>query len=362
MPEARHPEHELYDSEERFRLLVQSVVDYAIFMLDPGGRIVSWNAGAERIKGYAAHEIIGRHFSVFYPPDDIAADKPGTELELAVADGRLEDEGWRLRRDGTRFWANVVITALYDADGSLRGFGKVTRDMTERRSAERALDERGRLLSHLIRAQEAERQRIAWDVHDDTIQAMVAFGMRVQLIADRLPAEHAEAMSRLGDTVSATIDRLRDLTFRLHPPELDHSGLPEALSTYLAHVVAEAGLTWELRHDLRREPSPEIAITVYRICQEALTNVLKHARASSVTVSLSADDQGLLVGVADDGVGPSPDAPGRREHFGLIEMRERAELAGGWWSMEAAPGGGTIVRFWLPTPPSEASAERYLPR
>ncbi|WP_143264076.1 PAS domain-containing protein, partial [Amycolatopsis kentuckyensis] len=111
--------------DDRFRLLVQGVLDYAIFMLDTGGRIESWNAGAERIKGYAAGEIIGRHFSVFYPAEDIAAGKPARELEVAVAEGRLEDEGWRLRKDGTRFWANVVITALYDEQGRLHGFGKV---------------------------------------------------------------------------------------------------------------------------------------------------------------------------------------------------------------------------------------------
>ncbi|MFC7718750.1 sensor histidine kinase [Nonomuraea recticatena] len=183
----RMAEHALRESEERFRLLVQSVVDYAIFMLDTEGHIVSWNAGAQRIKGYRADEIVGSHFSVFYPPEDVASGKPDRELEIAVVEGRLEDEGWRVRKDGTRFWANVIITALFDETGRLRGFGKVTRDLTERRMAERTLDERGRLLAHLVQAQEMERRRIAWDVHDDTIQSMVAVGMRLQLLASRLP-------------------------------------------------------------------------------------------------------------------------------------------------------------------------------
>ncbi|HEX8868450.1 MAG TPA: PAS domain S-box protein, partial [Lentzea sp.] len=159
------------DESELFRLLVQGVRDYGIFMLDPGGHVVSWNTGAERIKGWAAEEIIGRHFSTFYPPEDVRAGKPEWELRVAKAEGALEDEGWRVRKDGTRFWANVIITALYDDTGELRGFGKVTRDMTERRRAEQQLTDRRRLLAHLVEAQEKERQRIAWDVHDDTIQA-----------------------------------------------------------------------------------------------------------------------------------------------------------------------------------------------
>ncbi|MCE6998087.1 PAS domain S-box protein, partial [Saccharothrix sp. S26] len=112
-------------TEDAYRLLVDSVLDYAIFMLDPTGRIVSWNAGAQRIKGYSADDIIGEHFSIFYPPEDLEARKPWYELEVAAEVGRFEDEGWRLRKDGTRFWANVVITALFDQSGQLRGFAKV---------------------------------------------------------------------------------------------------------------------------------------------------------------------------------------------------------------------------------------------
>src|SRR5205814_2151188 len=113
-----------------------SVRDYAIFLLDPSGHIVTWNPGAERIKGYKPEEILGRHFSAFYPPEDRAAGKPERGLRTAAAEGRFEDEGWRLRKDGSRFWANVIITALRDPAGNLRGFGKVTRDLTERRRAE----------------------------------------------------------------------------------------------------------------------------------------------------------------------------------------------------------------------------------
>ena len=121
---------------ELLGLLVAETRDYAIFLLDERGNVATWNAGAERFKGYRAQEIIGQHFSVFYPPEDVAAGKPSSELAIAAAEGRLEDEGWRIRKDGGRFWANVVITALRDKDGVLRGYGKVTRDLTERRAHE----------------------------------------------------------------------------------------------------------------------------------------------------------------------------------------------------------------------------------
>lgn len=124
------------EHESIFRALVDSVLDYAIFVLDPTGVIVTWNPGAERIKQYQAEEIIGRHFSVFYPEEDRSADKPSQELKIAAENGRFEDDGWRVRKDGSRFWANVVITPLRDKEGNLLGFGKITRDLTERRTAE----------------------------------------------------------------------------------------------------------------------------------------------------------------------------------------------------------------------------------
>ena len=124
------------EGEGLYRLLVESVRDYAIFALDPDGHVLSWNAGAQQFKGYEPHEIIGRHFRVFYGEADQKARHPENELVVAARDGRIEDEGWRIRKDGSRFWANVVITALRDEAGALVGFAKVTRDLTERKAAE----------------------------------------------------------------------------------------------------------------------------------------------------------------------------------------------------------------------------------
>ena len=141
---------------EEFKILVDGVRDYAIFILDPSGRVTTWNAGAERIKGYTAEEIVGKHFSTFYPREDVAAGKCERELEMAAREGRFEDEGWRVRKDGSRFWANVVITPLRTPEGALIGFAKVTRDLTERRQAEENL----RALVAAERAASAEKSRV----------------------------------------------------------------------------------------------------------------------------------------------------------------------------------------------------------
>jgi PAS domain S-box-containing protein len=150
LTERRSVEETLRASEERFRLLVQGVKDYAIFMLSPNGTVASWNEGARAIKGYAASEIIGKHFSTFYPQEDIDNGKPDMELRVAAKEGRFEDEGWRIRGDGSKLWANVVITAMRNPAGELIGFAKVTRDLTERRAAEE------RALENARRATEAE--------------------------------------------------------------------------------------------------------------------------------------------------------------------------------------------------------------
>jgi PAS domain S-box-containing protein len=160
-----------HPGDERYRLLVEAVKDYAIFLLDPEGRVVTWNVGAERIKGYTAGEIVGKHFSVFFPPEDAAAGKPQQELETAANEERFVGEGWRLRKDGSRFWANVVLTALRDEGGQLIGFAKVTRDLTERRAAEEQARE-------LVRSQAAHTAAEAASKRKDQYLAMLAHELR----------------------------------------------------------------------------------------------------------------------------------------------------------------------------------------
>lgn len=162
-----------------YRLLVQSVKDYAIFMLDPQGNVVSWNEGAERIKGYKAEEIIGRSFTIFYPDDKVASGVPQHVLDVAARDGRVEDEGWRIRKDGSRFWANVVITALHQDDGRLIGFAKVTRDLTERRQAEE--QQRLRLVvEHAARAAVAKKNAELQELNERLEHAVAELRQRAE--------------------------------------------------------------------------------------------------------------------------------------------------------------------------------------
>ncbi|HET6440531.1 MAG TPA: PAS domain-containing sensor histidine kinase [Anaeromyxobacter sp.] len=204
-----------------FRLMVECVIDYAIFMLDPGGHVSSWNVGAHRLKGYRAEEILGRHFSIFYPPEEVAAGKPEQELKEAVRDGRFEDEGWRVRQDGSRFWANVVITAMRDRDGTLRGFGKVTRDLTARRAAEEA---RRELAAR--EAAEAERARSADVVRrsEERFRA-VAEEQRRTIRELRRAEEEARQIGRLQEQLMAIVGH--DLRT---PLSVIHLGVASVLS------------------------------------------------------------------------------------------------------------------------------------
>src|SRR5215471_1792949 len=157
----RLPAGEFQQQETRFRLFIEAVKDYAIYVLDPSGRVNSWNAGAQRIKGYRSEEIVGQHFSRFYPPEEIAAGKPERQLETAAREGKVEDEGWRVRKDGSRFWANAVITAIRDEHGKLAGFVKVTRDFTEKMRTQEALQQANSRLAAEVAERKSAEQRLA---------------------------------------------------------------------------------------------------------------------------------------------------------------------------------------------------------
>ncbi|MFK0248284.1 PAS domain S-box protein [Amycolatopsis azurea] len=342
-----------------FELFVHSVVDYAIYMVDVDGHVISWNPGAERIKGYSEAEILGRHFSVFYTEDDIADGKPAEELLIAAEVGSHEDEGWRLRRGGEKFWANTVITALRDEEGGLVGFGKVTRDLTERRRTQEETSGRRQAFAHFVRAQETERRRIAWDVHDDSIQSMIAVSMRLQMLAAQ---RRDSGLTQLDEAIQGAIRRLRILVAQLRPPALNDEDLIASVRGYLDEVVAGWGLDCTLRHDFTAKPPSDIVVTVFRILQEALVNVWKHANATAVVVSLTGRDGGLLATVTDNGDGMKAGGETSREvlsgeHIGMASMRERAEAAQGWFRISSSPGEGTSVTFWIPLGPSWSARE-----
>ena len=240
-------------------------------------------------------------------------------------------------------------------------FRQLLRDLSERKKTaltmvelvRKAEREREELLVHLVRAQETERLRIASDIHDDSIQAMAAAGLRLQQLRKRLRTEtEIEALDRLEDAFQGAISRLRHLMFNLRPVALDRSGLAVALQAHLEQIQSGGTMVVELENHLTSEPPPETRVILYRIAIEALANVQKHAGAHLVLVRLENADKGWRVQIDDDGSGFTPSengsAPG---HLGLTEMRERAQLAGGWWTLESHPGAGTSVAFWLPAVP-----------
>ena len=235
-----------------------------------------------------------------------------------------------------------------------------TRELNESLSDLRvAHDEKRRLLARLVNAQEEERLRVAHDIHDAPLQNMAATSMRLQLLRNRTQdAEYAAALDKLTDNVRATMRSLRGMIFELRPTILDDEGVGGAIVEYLE--TAGDGPEFDVDNRLEREPPQELRVILYRITQEALANVRKHAQASKVSVVLKEQDGGYLVSVEDDGVGFAPpevlrSAPG---HLGLSAMRERAEMVGGRCTVRSAPGSGTRVEFWLPAAEMPAPSER----
>ncbi len=362
-------------SEEMFRLLVESVQDYAIFLLDPQGVVRTWNTGAERLKGYKADEIIGQHFSRFYAQEARDNRWPERELEIAAREGRFADEGWRVKKDGSTFWASVVITALRGPGGDLRGFSKVTRDLTERRALEehtqklnRELRSRlaeliqsrrqielrtmelQRLSGQLLHIQDEERRRIARELHDELGQQLVAIKLALE------SAGHGSTEERKAEVIQLTdegLAKVRSLSYLLHPPLLDESGLIPALHWYIdgvrkrskLHIVFDCQPT-----AFPRLPS-DIEITIFRIIQESLTNVYRHSASNDARVELHKQPDRVLIRVRDFGKGlpTERDEAGRLTPIGvgISGMKERIEQFDGVFRVQRAEP-GTLVEASIP--------------
>jgi PAS domain S-box-containing protein len=339
--------------EDRYFLLIEAVQDYAIFMLDPAGNVSSWNPGAQRIKGYTQDEIVGRHFSTFYTQEDIAAGKPARELEIAAAEGRVEDEGWRVRRDGSRFWADVTISAVRDAGGVLLGFAKVTRDLTDRmRLAD--LERASEVSAQVQITRENEQKRIARELHDDLGQQLTALKMSVALIEATLAARADTAhlvpqTHALQQDIDAMAMSLRRIAADLRPPILDDLGLTAALEWLAEDFRKRYGVTATVHLEANDAHFNEFASTMlFRIVQEALTNVARHAGASRVRIELTCVGEHLSLDIEDNGVGatltPSPGGA----TFGLLGIRERVRQLQGTVSFVSAPGAGFHVSIRVP--------------
>ena len=385
----RRAEGALRRSEQRMRTLVDSVEDFAIFSMDAGGRIESWNPGAERTFGFTAREAVGRHTEIIFTPEDRAAGAAEQEMHEARRTGRAADERWHVRKDGSRFYASGVLTTLGDAPDC--GFVKVARDLTERERAQeelrraheglerrvaerteelrrtmetmlsevkerRAAEEQARgLVAQLVTAQEDERRRISRDLHDQLGQQLTALRLKLSALKESCVADagvcaQVAAVQELAERLDAEVDFL---AWELRPTALDDLGLSAALANFVQewskhyNIPAEVHVSGFGTGTLRLPPQTETSL--YRITQEALNNVAKYAQAARVAVLLERRDSEAVLVVEDDGVGFDPDerlAGGRG--LGLIGMRERASLVGGSLEIESAAGRGTTIYARVP--------------
>ena len=314
----RARERALRDGEERFRLVIEGVRDYGIFALDPDGHVVSWNTGAQRIKGWTGEEALGRHFSIFYPGDD-AHERSMRNLVDAVRDGRTEDEGWRVRKDGSQFWANVVITALLDETGALRGFSKVTRDITERRRAQEALELARQEAEQASAAKSLFLSRMSHELRTP-LNAILGFAQLLEL--DRAHAGQADRASiqqilRAGRHLLALIDEVLDIA-RIEAGKLGLSITPTSMETIIAEAIGLSVPEAESRQitvSSDADALSSVAADPRRLLQvllNLLSNAIKYNHHGGTVTVLSRDVGGRVrVEVIDSGIGIEPEQAGQ---------------------------------------------------
>jgi PAS domain S-box-containing protein len=365
----------LQASEERFRLLVEGVQDYAIYLLDPEGRVTTWNTGAQRIKGYTAADILGESFSRFFPPNELARGTPAALLEQATRDGHYVGEGWRVRKDGSQFWASVVITALWDAHGQVRGFAKVTRDITERREAEQALAQANEDLEHRVAERTAalqaslqEKEVLLKEIHHRVKN-------NLQVITSLLSLQHAaiddphtralfeESERRIGAMalVHETLYQTGDLG------RFDLAQYIPTLSTQLLHAYGVDPQRVAVHLALAEVTLPlDMAVPCGLILHKLLSNGLQHAfpdgQTGTITVTLTHAADRVTLTVHDDGCGvPVALDVHHTESLGLLLVDALAVQLDGTVALERAGGTAFTVTFPLPNGPrsDEPSADSF---
>jgi PAS domain S-box-containing protein len=392
MTEQRQAQIAALESERRFRLLVEGVTDYAIFMLNPQGFVANWNRGAERIKGYAASEIIGRHFSLFYLPEDAAAGVPARALGTARDHGRFEAEGWRVRKDGNRFWASVVIDAIYD-NGELIGFAKITRDLTERRETQLQLEQSR---EQLFQAQKMEAVgQLTGGLAHDFNNLLTGIAGSLELLKARVAQGRLEELERYIDAAESAASRATALTHRLLAFARRQTLDPKP--------ILASQLIADMEDLIRRTVGPEIALEMIfapglwpTLCdpnqlENAILNLCINARdampeGGRLTIAISntsveGPDAGqdlqpgpyVVIAVTDTGMGMSPEViarafdpffttkpTGRGTGLGLSMIYGFAKQSGGQVQIRSEIGRGTTMRIYLPrfTGPAEHRKEQ----
>jgi PAS domain S-box-containing protein len=372
-------ESALRQEADRFRLFVEAVEDYAIFTLDSDGRVTSWNRGAERLKGYAAPEIIGKHFSCLFPDDAVRSGEPQRELEVAARKGRFENESWRVRKDGSRFWANVIITAIRDEQQRLIGFAKITRDFTERMRAREALQKANTELSaevadrkaaerrlamsekslrdlslHLLSTQDEERRRIGRELHDSLGQYLAMLKMNLdslQLAFGSQPNGRCEELAQCIRLAEDSLKEVRTISYLLYPPMLEEMGLQSAIPWYLEGFTKRSGIqtNFEVEGSFRRL-AREVELALFRVVQESLTNVHRHSGSPTAKVTLSITNGAVVLRIRDQGKGIAPELLEESGEdwlgslgVGVRGMSERVRQLGGKLEVTSAANGTTVL-------------------
>jgi PAS domain S-box-containing protein len=375
--EAREFQEAVRIREERLRLLLENIRDCAVFDLSQSAQICSWNSGAERIFGYTASEVLGVDGKEFFGAAGYPMDSFRQEVQTALESGRSESESWLTRKDGTRFFARWITNAIYSGDEQVVGFIKVLRDETMRRKAEDEevrrtqfawdlIEEQARATSsalgqtqtelveigrRLLNVQEQERRRIARDLHDHLAQRLALLEMGLDRLHEGLPGSLEELQTQIAvlqKQAAALSQDVREISHRLHPSIIEHLGLITALRTLCDDYQQSrmAPVTFEPVQD--GSPIPlEVANAFYRICEEALRNIQKHAGDVPVSVQIEAGSSELLLRIHDAGAGFDPDGVNSGEHLGLVSMRERAAMVGAICRCISQPGKGTAIEVRL---------------
>jgi PAS domain S-box-containing protein len=374
--ERKHAEDALRDSEQRFRLLVQGVTDYALYMLSPEGIVTNWNSGAERIKGYTHQDIVGHHFSRFYSEEDRASGLPQRALQTAADTGRFEAEGWRVRKDGSRFWAHVVIDAIHTETGELVGFAKITRDMTEKKKADEALAAAD---AALFQAQKMESvgQLTGGIAHDfNNLLSVLSSGLEL------LAMQGNDGAARTVDSMRRAVDRGARLTQQLlafarrQPLQAETRSINRVVAGF--ESVLRRAVNQNIDFSIALAPNTASAVIDSARFESALLNLVVNARdampdggqlrIATANVTLDAGRPGTLapgdyvrVTVSDSGTGMPPDVVarafepffttkevGKGTGLGLSQVYGFIKQSGGEVVIESRPGEGTSIRIYLP--------------